>query len=78
MLLAAICGLFAVVSMQIWAPWSGVVTAVERSAQAGVVSVVVCWALELCYRRRFVLAGLYQPAGSGDEGGTPELFEVDS
>jgi hypothetical protein len=40
---------------------------------------VVCWALELCYRRRFVLAGLYEPAGgSGDESGSPEFFEVDS
>jgi hypothetical protein len=57
-----------VISMQLWAPWSGVLTAVRRSALAGAVSVVVCWALELCYRRRFVLEGLYAPA-AGREGG---------
>lgn len=51
-----------VISMQIWAPWSGFMTAVNRSSCAGLVSVVVCWALELCFRRRFVLAGLYQQA----------------
>lgn len=76
LVLAAACVLSAVISMQIWPPWSGVLTAVGRSAQAGVVSVVVCWALELCYRRRFVLAGLYGPAaGSGGEGGAIEPVE---
>lgn len=49
-----------VVSMQVWAPWSGVLSAVRRSTLAGMVSVLMCWALELCFRRRFVLAGLYQ------------------
>lgn len=64
------------ISMQIWAPWSGVLTAIGRSTAAGVVSVVVCWALELCCRRSFVLAGLYRPAegapgAAGPDGNRP-------
>lgn len=54
-----------VISMQLWAPWSGVLAAVRRSALAGAVSVVACWALELCFRRRFVLDGLYASVGPG-------------
>jgi hypothetical protein len=48
-----------VISMQLWAPFCGVMTAVGRSSLAGLVSVAGCWALELCCRRRFVMEGLY-------------------
>ncbi len=48
-----------VIWAHLWAPWLGASTALMRSLFAGVVSVLMCWALELYFRRRFVLAGLY-------------------
>lgn len=48
-----------VMCIYLWAPLAGVLSCVSRSLLAGVVSVLMCWALELYFRRRFVLAGLY-------------------
>lgn len=46
------------VSILLWSPWSGVPSAIGRSACAGLASLVCCWALEVCMRHRFVLQGL--------------------
>jgi hypothetical protein len=43
--------------MLVWAPWSGAATALGRSSFAGLASIVVCWSLEVCMRRRFILQG---------------------
>lgn len=47
------------VCVHLWAPFLGGAAALSRALLAGVMSVLMCWALELYFRRRFVLAGLY-------------------
>jgi hypothetical protein len=47
------------VCVHLWAPFLGGAAALTRALTAGVVSGLMCWALELYFRRRFVLAGLY-------------------
>lgn len=47
------------VCVHLWAPYLGGLAALVRSLLAGVVSVLMSWALELYFRRKFVLAGLY-------------------
>jgi uncharacterized membrane protein YgcG len=62
-----------VVSMLVWALWTGLVTAAAHSTCAGVVSIVACWALEVCMRRRFVLqagSGGRRPGSSGGSSGS--------
>lgn len=47
------------VVFHLFGPHYGWLAALMRSLLAGVLSVLMCWALEVYFRRRFVLEGLY-------------------
>lgn len=50
------------VVFHLFGPHYGWLAALMRSLLAGVLSVLMCWALEVYFRRRFVLGGLYSSA----------------